>query len=258
MEKNNLIQQKNSLLLVENLYKKEIINKNARNKLIIAINYYYNDLTYEQLAVQCHVSVMTVRRAMDDEIIKEIMGKSFFNELKQKRANKKRTAYQKRGLIDMDKLTTEELLLFNIVKKTGATITTEKQLNILKTVLYYIENNCSYKEISDKLGFSKATISLYLNDENLESLIKEEYYIEIKNRLQSKTPAPSKSISIKKAKLMDIINYIKNISYDIDTLDELSVRKMSRELGIDYSTLMIYLNDDYFKELINRDYNKTL
>ena len=57
---------------------------------------------------------------------------------------------------------------------------------------------------------------------------------------------------------MDIINYIKNISYDIDTLDELSVRKMSRELGIDYSTLMIYLNDDYFKELINRDYNKTL
>ena len=148
--------------------------------------------------------------------------------------------------------------LFNIVKKTGATITTEKQLNILKTVLYYIENDCSYKEISDKLGFSKATISLYLNDENLESLIKEEYYIEIKNRLQSKTPAPSKSISIKKAKLMDIINYIKNISYDIDTLDELSVRKMSRELGIDYSTLMIYLNDDYFKELINRDYNKTL
>lgn len=251
MNIDNLRIQRENILMVEKLFQKNVISKLSRDRLIIAIDYYYSDVTYENLALKYRCGVKKIKLAMNDPIVEEIMGEEFFQKLKQK----KNTHKHNKEKVVVETFSKEHLELMKKIENPEIGAKTPRELNMLKAAMYYIKHdgNCSYKEIAEFVGCSKSSISLYFNDENLKKILKEEYYIQIKISLESKTPAPSKSITSKKQVLQKMINYIKSISYDTSNLDELSMRKMSRELSVDYLTLKDYLNDNLFQEMVDKD-----
>lgn len=221
--------------------------------LQIAIRYYYKDVTYTQLQNMYGVSNKFVRASIHSDLIKEYLGEDFYNELQKKCHYKKQTAYRKRNLLDINILSEEELLSLSVIKNEDVDITNKRELKMLRTSILFLEEDYSYSEMSSILGYSKASISNYLTDEALRGLLKEEYYNIIQEKLASRTPAPSKSIIMKKRQLSNFIDFISVDNLTIEELrNNINIFKLAEEFGVCSSSMNYYLKDCYFEELLER------
>lgn len=235
---------------IEQYSQQNQLSKMQVKKLQLVIEYFCTDITYQELSKKYNCGLSTVKRAMKDELVKEVFGEGFYSLLKGKSHDRKqaaRTGVEKKTItLEECSFDEDKLLELNIIKNDELTDFSAREIKILETCLLLLKNaEKGYDFIAKKIGKSKATVSYYLNDEHLEELLKEEFYLEIKKILNKKTPAPSRLISEKK----DIVN---KILYYLEKENLVSNRQIARNLQIDNHTLSMYLNDNYLKELKER------
>lgn len=236
---------------IEKYDQEHSLSKIQLTKLNLVIEYFFTDITYQELAQKHQCSISTVKRAMKDDMIKQVFGEEFYTLLKGRsfhRKQKARIGVEKRTIsLESSFFDPEQLLELRIIKNDDLNYFSAKEIKILETCLLFLKNGSEkgYSFIAEKIGKSKTTISYYLNDENLSYLLKDVFYKEIKRMLKQKTPAPSRLIFEKRETIYKILNYLEKETF-------VSIRRMASDLQIDNSTLNMYLNDDYFHELKER------
>ena len=225
---------------------KELLNSKIINdfdyiKCQIIIDYLFENVSYDDLAKKYFVSRATVRRALKEKA-KFYFGEQIESLLIEKGKNNrdksdKTRKYEIKKVEDVNLYSAKEILKEDILELST------KDIQIVFSTYLFLEG-MTYKDISELFAVCKATISNDLNSERVRQLLKEEYYQKLKDRLIILTPAPSRSISEKKEMLLQMIEYIKNI-------DNLSIRKMCRDLDMDFNTAKAYLTDPFYNELSN-------
>ena len=223
------------------LLESKIIDDFDYIKCQIIIDYLFDDVSYDDLVKKYYVSRATVRRALKEK------AKFYFGEqiesLLTEKGKKNRDKSDKTRKYEIKQV--EDVNLYNakeILKEDILELST-KDIQIV-FFAYLFLGGMTYKDISELFGICKATISNDLNSERVKELLKDKYYKKLKDRLMLLTPAPSRSISEKKEMLLQMIEYIKNT-------DNLSIRKMCRDLDMDFNTAKAYLNDPFYNELSN-------
>ncbi len=155
---------------VQSLYENQLIDCNMYKRLNIAIYYFCHDVTIKQIEDMYEVSREVVRGVLHNPRISNYLGEEFYDLLQKKCKTRKREAYKRRNLLNLEILSEEELLTIQIVKRENVSITTKRELKMLRTAILYLANY-SYSQISSILGYSKAAISGYLTDEHLKEFI---------------------------------------------------------------------------------------
>lgn len=241
--------------LIEQYNQKHPLSKMQLEKLRLVVEYFCTDITYQDLSKKYNCSLSTVKRAMKDDLVKEVLGNDFFKLLKERSLSHKQNArhFIEKRTINLESCFFDKTKLFelNIIKNDDLNLFSQKEIKILETCLLFLKNGAEkgYEFIASRIGKSKTTVSCYLNDESLFVLLKPVFYNEIKRMLQEKTPAPSRLIQVKKEKINKILDYTEKNKNS-------SLRQISRDIQIDIRTLSLYLNDDYLMEIKERRKNK--
>ncbi|MCI8547595.1 MAG: hypothetical protein HFJ38_01760 [Bacilli bacterium] len=236
---------------VQSLYENQLIDCNMYKRLNIAIYYFCHDVTIKQIEDMYEVSREVVRGVLHNPRISNYLGEEFYDLLQKKCKTRKREAYKRRNLLNLEILSEEELLTIQIVKRENVSITTKRELKMLRTAILYLAN-CSYSQISSILGYSKAAISGYLTDEHLKELLQDNYYRIILEQLSDRKPAASCSIVDKKERIIQFIQFIGESNLTLEVLKSMNVYALAKQFGIASSSMQYYLNDSYFEELLFR------
>lgn len=158
-------------------------------KCQIAIEYLFEQTTYEDLVKQFSVSISTVKRAIN-ETAPKVFGNDIAKRLKQNGKNNRDNCDKRRkySVIKREKM---KIPYLDMIVKPNIEELDIREIKIINCIYMFLYQENSYREISDALDISKGMISRYLNDDRLKKLLNDNVYEALKLKLDMTSVSPS-------------------------------------------------------------------
>lgn len=160
-------------------------------KCQIAIEYLFEQTTYDGLVKQFFVSISTVKRAIN-ETAPKVFGANIASRLKQIGKNNRDNSDKRRKYLKIKREKIRIPYLDMIVKPNIEELDT-REIKVINCIYMFLYQENSYQEISDALDISKGMISIYLNGERIKGLLNDNVYEALRLKLDMASVSPSNS-----------------------------------------------------------------